>query len=448
MVQETKNRMKRMLNRMTSLLAALALVTAASAQSKWGATPADSVECVKNLSLYQEFMKQGAYKDAYPAYRELIRICPSCSKGLYQNGAKMFSEFISQEKDAARKERLIDSLLINYDLRIVNFGEKGYVLGRKGVDLLYYRPAKCKEANAILHEAVELGGANSEAGTVSGYYQSLSCMFGNGEATKEQMLSEYVRIIGIVEQALGNEGMKESEREYWLKARDNVNASFFRIAECKEIGGIAEKLINERPGDLDLMERLLQVLGAKDCAEEPVYRRIAEEVCQARPSSECKYSMGMLLVKQGEMNAALRFMKEAVDLCTGCTDRVKYLLKAGQVASAAGNHSQARSFANQLLQIDPKNGEALILIGNAIASQAGGCEVPDAWGAYWLAYDYYQRAKSLDSSVAEKANERMASCNGRFPTTEELFFRSMKEGDDFQVSCGSSGESTKVRARK
>jgi tetratricopeptide (TPR) repeat protein len=447
MVQETSNRMNAFL-RIAGLSLMLFLAMAANAQSKWGATPADSAECVKNLSLYQEFMKQNSYADAYAPYRELIRICPACSKGLYQNGAKLFSEFIAKEKDLVRKERLVDSLLINYDLRIANFGEKGYVLGRKGVDLYFYRPTQCKEANAILHEAIELGGSKSEAGTVSAFYQSLSCMYANGEATKEQMLAEYVRVIGIIEQALGSEGLKEVDREYWTKARDNVNASFYKIAECKEIGGIAEKLINERPGDLDLMERLLKVLGTKDCAEEKVYRRLAEEVCQARPSSECKYSLGMLLVKQGEMVSALKFMKEAVDLCTGCSDRVKYLLKAGQVASAAGNHSQARSYANQVLQVDTKSGEALMLIGNAIAAQAGGCDVPDSWGAYWLAYDYYQRAKSLDPSVSEKAGERMASCNGRFPTKEELFFRSMKEGDDFQVSCGSAGESTKVRAKK
>ncbi|MBK9175075.1 MAG: hypothetical protein IPM46_01810 [Flavobacteriales bacterium] len=427
----------------------LALVTSVTlAQSKWGATPADSVECVKNLSLYQEFMKQGSYADAYPAYRELVRICPACSKGLYQNGVKMFNDFIAKEKDTARKERLIDSLLLNYDWRITHFGERSYVLGRKGVDLFFFRPAACKEANDILKEAIELGGAKSEAGTVSAYYQSLNCLYTNGEATKEQMLSEYVRIIGIVEEALANPSLKEDSREYWTKARDNVNGLFFRIAECKEIGQIAEKMLQERPDDLDMKERLLKVLGAKDCAEEPVYRRLAEEVCQSRPSSECKYSLGMLLVKQGDMSGALRFMKEAVDLCTGCSDRVKYLLKAGQVASAAGSHAQARSYANQVLQLDAKNGEALILIGNAIAVQASSCEGPDSWGAYWLAYDYYQRARSLDPSVSEKAGERMASCVGRFPTQSEAFFHQLTEGKPYQVSCGGLNESTTVRTKK
>ena len=435
---------------MRTLLIVTAILTATglSAQGKYGATPADSADCVRNLSLFQESMKQNSYADAYAPYRELLRLCPACSKGLYQNGAKMLTSFISKEKDAARKERLIDSLMLNHDLRITHFGERAFVLGRKGVDLQFHRPKECKAAYDILKESVDLGGARSEAGTLSAYYQALNCQFAAGAATKEQMLSEYVRIMGFIEQNLSDPALKEGDREYWIKARDNVNGTFFKIADCKDIGGIVEKLLQEKPDDVDLKTRLLKVLNGKDCMEEKVYLQLAEDVHRASPTSESAYSLGQYLVKKGDMGGALKYMKEAAELCTGCSDRVKYLLKAGQVASAAGNHGQARSYANQVLQLEPKNGEALILIGNAVATQAAGCEEPDRWGAYWLAYDYYQRARSLDPSVADKASERMGSCNSRFPTKEELFFRSMKEGDAYQVSCGGLNESTTVRAKK
>lgn len=436
------------LMRTLAIAPALLAVAGLFAQGKYGATPADSAECVKNLSLFQEYMKQGSYADAYAPYRELLRICPACSKGLYQNGAKMLSDFIGKEKDATRKARLIDSLMINYDLRVANFGEKAFVLGRKGVDLQYLRPNDCKAAHDVLKESIELGGARSEPGTMSAYYQALNCLYGEGAATKEQMLSEYVRLMGWIDQGLSDAAMKEADREYWVKARDNVNGTFFRIAECKDIGEIVEKLIAEKPADIDLKVRLLKVLNGKDCTDEKVYQKLAEEVHKANPTSESAYSLGQYLVKKGDMSGALKYMKEAAELCTGCSDRVKYLLKAGQVASAAGNHAQARSFANQVLQLEPKNGEALILIGNAIAAQAGGCEEPERWGAYWLAYDYYQKARSLDPSVADKASERMGSCAARFPGKEELFFRQMKEGDSYQVSCGGLGESTTVRAKK
>ncbi|MFZ1692593.1 MAG: hypothetical protein WAT74_05265 [Flavobacteriales bacterium] len=428
--------------------AAIAASTGLFAQGKYGATPADSADCVKNISLFQESIKQGSFGDAYGPFRTLVNVCPAYSKSLYQNGGKMLTDFIAKEKDAARKERLIDSLMLNYDWRITHFGEKAFVLGRKGVDLQYYRPKDCQAAHDILKESIELGGARSEPATLNAYYSALNCLFGEGSVTKEQMLSEYVRLSGMVEQNLADPNLKEVDRELWIKSRDNINAIFFRLAECKDIGEIVGKLLQEKPDDIELKTRLLKVLNGKDCTDEKVYLTIAQEVHKANPTSESAYSLGQYLVQKGDLRGALEYMKEAAELCTGCSDRVKFLLKSGQVASALGNHSQARSYANQVLQIEPKNGEALILIGNSIAGQAGSCEVPDSWGVYWLAYDYYQRARSLDPSVADKASERMGSCNARFPEKQDLFFRNLKEGESFQVTCGGLNESTTVRVKK
>lgn len=447
MVQETTDRMKTLKHTLSITLAALA-IGAVQAQSKYGATKEDSVTCVQNLSMYQEFMKQGAYTDAYNPWKEVVRVCPTSSKGVYQNGVKLMSEFISKEKDAARKARLIDSLYLVYDLRITHFGEQAFVLGRKGVDMLIYSPDKCQEAFDVLKQSVDLGGVKSEAGTLSGYYQALNCLYNKGVVTKDQMLADYVTIMGHIEANLAKEGLKESDKEYFTKARDQVNGLFFKVAECGDIGRIVGDLIQAKPDDMDMKVRLLKVLNGKDCTEEKVYRTLAEDVHRASPTSESAYSLGMYLAKQNDMSGALKYMKEAVDLCSGCSDKVKYLLKAGQVASASGNHSQARSFANQILQIEPKNGEALILIGNAVAAQAGGCEEPDKWGAYWLAYDYYQRAKSLDPSVADKAGDRMASAAARFPTQNEAFFHQLTDGKAYQVACGGLNESTTVRTRK
>jgi len=430
------------------MVVAIALTTGAQAQSKYGNTPEDSVKCVQNLSLYQEFMKQNAINDAYGPWREVVATCPTSSKGIYQNGVKILTTFIEEEKDPVRKGVLVDSMALVYDLRITHFGERAFVLGRKGYDLLTYAPERCKEAYDILKESIESGGAKSEAGTLSAYYQALNCMYGKGEATKDQMLKDYVMVMEHIDANLADEALLEERRDYYAKARDVVNSLFFKVADCADIGRIAGEMVLAKPDDMDLKNRLLKVLNGKDCTDEKVYLTIAEDVHRANPSSESAYSLGMYKAKQNDMGGALKYMKEAVDLCSGCSDKVKYLLKAGQVASASSSHAQARSYANQILQIEPKNGEALILIGNAIAAQAVGCEAPDSWGAYWLAYDYYQRARSLDPSVADKASDRMGSMSARFPTQQEAFFYQLTDGKSVTVACGGLGETTTVRTRK
>lgn len=434
--------------RIPGLLAALVLTGSVTAQSKYGATKEDSVKCVQNLSLYQEFMKQNAIADAYAPWTEVLRTCPASSKGVYQNGTKILSTFIGKEKDPVRKARLIDSLYLVYDMRVTHFGEKDFVMGRKGVDMMSYSPDRDKEAFDILHASVESAKARSEAGTLNADYQALSNLYNKSKATKDQMLAEYMLVMGYIDANLADASMKESDREYFVKARDNVNSLFFKVADCADIGRIVNDMVTARPTDMELKGRLLKVLNGKDCTDEKVYRTLAEEVHRAQPTSESAYSLGMFLAKQNDMGGSLKYMKEAVDLCTSCTDRTKYLLKAGQVASAAGSYAQSRSYANQVLQAEPKNGEALILIGNAIAAQASACEAPDSWGAYWLAYDYYQRAKSLDPSVADKAGDRMGSAAARFPTQAEAFFHQLTDGKSVQVSCGGLNETTTVRTRK
>ncbi len=432
--------------RITGLTTAVLLVATSYGQGKYGATPEDSASCMRNLSLYQEAFKVGSYADAYGPWKEVMATCPASSKKMYVDGGAMLKDLINKEKDPARKTVLIDSLYLTHDLRIANFGEKAYVLGRKGQDMLAFN-APCKAAFDVLKEAVELGGDKSTDVTLSSYYSALNCMYANSEATKDQMLTDYVMIMGHIDANLAKD-LKEVDRGYWNTARDAVNSIFFKVAECGDIGRIVGDMIMAKPDDIEMKTSLLKVMNGKDCSDEKIYRSLAEDVHRANPSPESAYSLGLLLAKSSDLNGSLKYMKEAVDLCTSCPDRTKYLLKAGQVASAAGNHSQSRSFANQVLQAESKNGEALILIGNAIAAQAAGCEAPDSWGAYWLAYDYYQRAKSLDPSVADKASDKMAKTAGQFPTQAEAFFHQLTDGKSVQVACGGLNETTTVRTRK
>lgn len=445
MVQETEIGMK---NAIKYMFIGLLLLTAPAAFAQQGDFGIDPERCKMNISLYQDAMNRNAYAEAYGPWKKILEICPQWSKSVYVKGGQILNNLIQQEKDAERKQRLVDSLYLMYDMRIQHFGEAGLVLGYKAQSMQIFQPDSCAKIHDVAKQAVEEGGQKSTPEALFAYYASLNCLHGKGQATKEQMLTDYVKISGILEGRLSDPSLKEADRPYYEDARNRVNEIFFKIAECQDIGRIVEDMVKAKPEDVEMKTRLLKVLNGKDCQDEKVYRPLAEDVHKADPTPESAYSLGMLLVKQNDYNGALRYMKEAVDLCADCPDRMKYLQKAGQIASAAGNHGQARSLANQLLQQDPKSGEAYMLIGNAIIAQAGDCEPPQQWGVYWLAYEYYQKAKANDPGSAEKASERMNSCYARFPTAQELFFHQVKEGDAFQVTCGGLNESTTARARK
>ena len=103
-------------------------------QGKYGSTEEDSVKCVTNISLYKEHFKQKNYIDAKKGWINVFDGCPQSQKSTYLNGVKMYRQFIAKEKDAVRKQELVDTLYLIYDRRIEYFKQPAYVLGRKGSD--------------------------------------------------------------------------------------------------------------------------------------------------------------------------------------------------------------------------------------------------------------------------------------------------------------------------
>ena len=74
--------------------AAISMSLAANAQSKWGDTPDDSIACISNVSLYQEFYKQKSYTDCYEPWRQILKHCPRFGKSVYQRGSTIMKAMI------------------------------------------------------------------------------------------------------------------------------------------------------------------------------------------------------------------------------------------------------------------------------------------------------------------------------------------------------------------
>jgi len=67
-------------------------------KDKWGT---DSLETVKNYSLYREFFKQGAYDDAFPYWRYVYKNAPSARKTPLMNGVQMYKKVLDNQIEAA-----------------------------------------------------------------------------------------------------------------------------------------------------------------------------------------------------------------------------------------------------------------------------------------------------------------------------------------------------------
>lgn len=433
-----------------TLLGMVLLVFSMQAQgeTKYGETPEEQQKCKECLSLYREYRDQKMVKDALPYWRCTYRTCPQSAKTLYIDGAKFYGDILDgiyeDSSKVAETNAYIDTLMMVYDMRIEYFGEEGKVLGYKGSDLFKYDPSRVKEANEIFKRSMDLTGNSTDAIVASKYYQSLYEMYKGGEATKSDLLVDYMPVVEILDYNIATDEDPRSKDRY-EKAKANLDAFFVKIAECDDIYSILGERLAQSPNDIELNKKALAVMNKRDCSDNPLYLEVAERVYKDKPTAPAAYSIGIEKMKAKDYSNALRYFDEAIELCDGCIQQNQGYLRAGQMASILGQTGRARGYAQNILKTDPNNGDAYILIGDAIAGGANSCDDKlGAAAAYWVATDYYAKARNVDSSVAAKANQKIAGYKKYFPTNETIFFNNLEVGATYTVTC--VGETTTVRS--
>ena len=54
----------------------------------------DSIQCLRNLSLYREFVKYDNFHDALAPWRRVFRDCPTATENIYIDGVRMWNWYI------------------------------------------------------------------------------------------------------------------------------------------------------------------------------------------------------------------------------------------------------------------------------------------------------------------------------------------------------------------
>ncbi|MFH1319878.1 MAG: hypothetical protein ABII90_04390 [Bacteroidota bacterium] len=416
---------------------------------KYGATPEDSVKCVQNLSLYIEFYKQKNYQDAITPWNWLIANCPKSSKKMYANGVVLMNYMINKEKDADRKERLIDRLMMIYDQRIKYFGQEGFVLGKKGVDMLQYRKDKPGEAFEVLKRSVELEDKESQAGTVTAYFQLSAILLEQEKLTKEDIIGIFDKVSGIIDYNLFSI-TDENKKKYYQTAKENVEILFAPIASCEDLVKLYSTRFDENSGNADWLKRATRMMDNKGCTEDPVFVKLSETLHSLDPSALSAYNIGKMLIGRNQYSKASIFLKQAIELEEENNTKAEYFLTlANLYFSNLKQYSQARTYAQKAIALRSGWGIPYILIGDMYSSTAKECGENEfeQSAVYWAAVDKYIQAKNVDSSVIEDANKKIATWSKYFPNNKDAFFYGgFSDGQSYTVGCWIN-ETTTVRVQ-
>ncbi len=414
----------------------------------------DSVQCVRNWSLYAEYYRQRNYEMAWEPWKYMFGDCPKATINIYIHGVNMIKYFYNNETDPNRRDAWVDTLMMVYDRRIEMFGEEGRVLGRKAADLYQLRPTDVQELYELSERSIELEGMNAGADVLLINFQSVIRLADAALLEPDAIIEAFDRATDIIEYNLEH---NPEDARFYNPAKNNIRSMFEPYATCESLTQVFRPRFEADPENIELLERVTEMLDNAGCTNEELFFETTLKLHELQPNAESAFLMGRLENNRENYQSAIRFFQQAADLYTEDNasrhqERIfrSYWLMAEISFRQLRQLPQARTYARQAHEADPTDGRPLILIGEMYAASASECGDDDVTkkAAFWVAVDKFNEARNVaqDEVVRERAGQLTETYKLYFPNNEEIFFHGYTEGETYRVECWIN-RTTRIRAR-
>jgi tetratricopeptide (TPR) repeat protein len=416
-------------------------------------TGSDPNACLKYQTLYGEFYKQGSYADAMPWWLKAIEVCPKYSKNLYIHGEKMFREKIDKETDAKKRSVLIDSLMWVFDKRIEYFSNdpktpRGYVLGVKGVAMQWYRKENYKASYDVLKESIKLMGSQSGAAAVLTYMQASRQLFIDGAINEEQVLNDYETTMEICD---ANLKLTPDDQDFIL-AKERIESYFTSsgAASCDALSKLYTGKFEALKGDAEWLNKVAKHLRKAGCTDAKIFIEASEALFKIEPSAESAHNIAIIFMRREEFPKAVQYLEQAITLGQQSEELADMYFELAVIKyQQLKDYRDARTLLLKAIEARPAWGKPYIILGRLYADSRDQM-YSDPWDratVFWIAVDKFIKAKTIDPEVTDEANELINAYSQYFPNNEEVFFRTLRDGDTYSVG-GWINETTKVRSKK
>jgi Tetratricopeptide repeat. len=149
--------------------------------------------------------------------------------------------------------------------------------------------------------------------------------------------------------------------------------------------------------------------------------------------------------KKGNLDKCIDYFDQAISLESDTQKKSDYAFKTATILFSKKQLSRSKQYAQKAISINPNNGNAYILIAQLYASSPNWSdEAALNKCTFFAVLDKLHKAKSVDPSVAAKANELIGTYSRHTPKDSDLFFIGLKRGDSVQIG-GWIGETTTIR---
>ena len=163
----------------------------ASAQGKYGA---DSAECIKYLSYYNEYYKQKNYDDALPNWRKAYSLCPpTANQTMLINGTSLYRRLINENRNnPVYFEALVDTLLTLHDIRAEYYPKYAVTaLNNKGLDMINYVKDDPERLYKEFNEIISVNKAEVKPQILLFQLNTACELYKNGTVLAEDVINNY-----------------------------------------------------------------------------------------------------------------------------------------------------------------------------------------------------------------------------------------------------------------
>ena len=400
----------------------------------------DTLECKRQMSNANTFLKQNAYGDAYASWR--YTYC-NCLKGendqewIYKAGADIFRHSIkstpSEEKETLF--HLSDSIITLYE----NWGQayserKASTLSGMATYMFLYQSdssERLKRAREYFEESFLLAPENTSHSSMVYHLASVQKLLRLQLASSSDLAKTYLNMTRVILEKLDQTEIRVKK---WQSTQNTLDRIISTSLPCSTLSLELQTLINKEPADHGLLKQLVAVLGKMNCSEEDQMPWITS-LCALEPNAECKMLLGDASYRQNKFQEAKRHYQEAINLSDSAAEKSETLLKIAQCLDREQMPSnKILPTVNEAIALNPENGNAYFIKAGLYAQLIQECTNEfDQKAGYWVVVDYYSKAKDVDPDLDAKCAAKIEIYRAYYPEQEELFFQTDTEGNTLKA---------------
>ncbi len=414
--------------------------------------------------LYRDFMKQKQYDEAMPYWEKVYNSAPAADGFRdyhFLDGVKFQEYMLAKETDPAKKKQFEDRIFELYQEATDCYPKRANLYkGLAAFKTYYSYPDRASQAEqyGMFKEVVDMDKGETADFIVNPFTALLMEQITTNSISTAEGQKYAQLIFEIVEYGTKNcKNTKDCAR--WDLVKD------YSPARLEELEGIENfypcsyyqekytKVYNSNPTDCETIGSVYSILKWGKCpSSDPLLIKLKPEVDRCFPPEaddpvttagpSCASSL-----REGRYVEAIDcYEGKAVGNADSERAASYYLTIAKIYYAHLKKFSSSRKYARKALELKPGWGKAHILIGKLYASSGPLCGPGrgfDSQVVTWVAIDEWNKAKK-DPETAAEAQTLTSKYHQYMPSKEDIFQRSINEGDSYTVKCWIN-QSTKVR---